>query len=88
MLGLVLVGLEAGSVYMYKAGWDVSSGQLVYRSLLAVCLIFVGYFIYHETITMQKIIGIMVCMPGLYLIDRQEDEHEFSRGIPAPGYGY
>jgi hypothetical protein len=29
VLGLAIVGLEAGSIYMYKAGWNVSSGQLV-----------------------------------------------------------
>ena len=69
-LGLAIVGLEAGSICMYKAGWNVSSGQLVYSIILAICLIFVGVFVYHESISMTKIIGIMVCMVGLHLINK------------------
>jgi drug/metabolite transporter (DMT)-like permease len=70
LLGLAVVGLEAGSIYMYKAGWNVSSGQLVYSILLAVCLILVGVFAYHESISITKIIGIAVCMAGLFLIGK------------------
>ncbi|MDO4548320.1 MAG: hypothetical protein Q4D04_09500, partial [Clostridia bacterium] len=70
ILGLAIVGLEAGSIYMYKAGWNVSSGQLVYSIILAVCLIIVGIFAYHESISMTKIIGILVCMVGLFLINK------------------
>ena len=70
VLGMVVVGLEAGSIYMSKAGWNVSSGQLVYSSLLAVCLILVGVFAYHETISTTKIMGILVCMLGLFLINK------------------
>ena len=69
-LGLAVVGLEAGSIYMYKAGWNVSSGQLVYSILLAVCLILIGGFAYHESINPTKIIGILVCMFGLFLISK------------------
>ena len=70
LLGLAVVGLEAGSIYMYKAGWNVSSGQLVYSIILAVCLILVGIFVYHESVSLTKIIGILVCMFGLFLINR------------------
>ena len=70
VLGLAVVGLEAGSIYMYKAGWNVSSGQLVYSIILAVCLIFVGTIAYHESISATKIIGILVCMCGLLLINK------------------
>ncbi len=70
VLGLAVVGLEAGSIYMYKAGWNVSSGQLVYSIILAVCLILIGVFAYHESISTTKIIGIFVCMVGLFLISK------------------
>jgi len=69
VLGLAVVGLEAGSIYMYKAGWNVSSGQLVYSIILAMCLILVGILAYHESISSTKIIGILVCLVGLYLIN-------------------
>ena len=70
VLGLAVVGLEAGSICMYKAGWNVSSGQLVYSIILAVCLILVGVFLYHETLSTTKVIGIFVCLAGLFLISR------------------
>lgn len=70
VLGIAVVGLEAGSIYMYKAGWNISTGQLVYSSILALCLIIVGYFFYHETITITKVIGILVCLFGLFLINK------------------
>lgn len=70
VLGFAIVGLEAGSIYMYKAGWNISTGQLVYSSILAVILILIGYFFYHEAVTPSKLAGILVCMAGLYLINR------------------
>lgn len=70
VLGLAAVGLEAGSIYMYKAGWNISTGQMVYSSILAVCLIIIGYFFYHETISVTKVIGIFVCLIGLFLINK------------------
>lgn len=70
VLGLAIVGLEAGSILMYKAGWDISAGQLVYSALLAICLLFVGAIFYHEAITVKKVIGVLVCLAGLYLIQK------------------
>lgn len=70
VLGLAVVGLEAGSIYMYKAGWKISSGQLVYSSVLAVCLVIIGVAFYHESISPTKAAGIAVCALGLYLINR------------------
>lgn len=70
VLGLCIVGLEVGFIYLYKAGWPVSTGQLVTSSVLAVVLIFVGYLLYHEAITPTKVAGIAICMAGLYLINK------------------
>lgn len=69
VLGLVIVGLEVGYIYAYKAGWPVSTAQIVQAAVLAVILIFVGYFLYKETITWNKIVGIVVCLAGLGLIN-------------------
>lgn len=70
VLGLALVGLEAGSMYMYKAGWNINAGHLVHSSILAVLLVFVGYLLYHETISLQKVLGIFLCLAGLFLINK------------------
>ncbi len=69
ILGLVIVGLEVGYIYAFKAGWQVSTAQIVQAALLAVILIFVGYFVYHESLTWNKIVGVLVCLFGLGLIN-------------------
>ena len=69
VLGIVIVGLEVGFIYAYKAGWPVSTAQIVQAAVLAVILIFVGFFLYKEQLTWNKIVGIMVCLVGLGLIN-------------------
>lgn len=69
VFGIVLVGLEVGFIYAYKAGWQVSAASVVSSSFLALALIFVGYLLYNETITWNKIIGIVICLVGLLFIN-------------------
>ena len=69
VLGIVLVGLEVGFIYAYKAGWKVSAAQIVTSSILGVILIIVGYVGYKEAITWKKIVGVIVCLAGLGLIN-------------------
>lgn len=69
VLGIVLVGLEVGFIYAYKAGWKVSADQIVTSSILGVILIIVGYVGYKEAITWNKIVGVIVCLAGLGLIN-------------------
>ena len=69
VLGIVIIGLEVGYIYAYKAGWPVSVAQIVQAAVLAVILIFVGYMLYKEAITWNKIVGIIICLAGLGLIN-------------------
>ena len=70
LLGIAIVGLEGGSIFMYKAGWAVNTGYVVKAIITAVALVFVGGLIYKETITLSKVAGIALCMAGLFLINR------------------
>ena len=69
VLGIVIVGLETGWIYAYKAGWQVSSGFIVQSAVLAVMLLFVGYFLYHEAFTWNKVVGVVICLIGLVFIN-------------------
>ncbi len=69
VLGIVIVGLEVGFIYAFRAGWQVSVTQIVTSTAVAVILIFAGYLLYHEAITWNKIAGIIVCIAGLVLIN-------------------
>ena len=69
VLGIVIVGLEAGWIYAYKAGWQVSTGFIVQSSFLAAVLLLVGYFLYHEALTWNKLVGVAICLIGLVFIN-------------------
>ena len=69
LLGIVVVGLEAGWLYAYKAGWQVSRGFIVQSAVLAVALLFTGYLLYHEALTWNKITGVVICIIGLIFIN-------------------
>ena len=70
VLGLVLVGLETGFIYAYRAGWTVSTAAIVQSAFLGVVLIFVGMLLYKEAITPTKVAGILICLVGLYFITK------------------
>ena len=70
LIGICLMGLEVGTIYMYKAGWAVNTGYIVHSSLIAVGLIFAGYIFFREAITLNKVLGVVICMIGLYFINK------------------
>lgn len=70
VLGLAIVGLEVGFIYAYKAGWTVSTASIVQSAFLAVALIAVGFLLYREAITWNKVVGIVICLIGLAFINK------------------
>lgn len=70
ILGVAIVALEFGYINVYRAGWNVSTGSLVANIGLAVILIFVGVLLYEETITITQLVGIALCITGLFLINK------------------
>ena len=71
ILGIVITGLEVGFIYAYKAGWKVSILATVTNAFLAIGLLLLGYFMYHEVIGWSKILGVAICLAGLWFINRQ-----------------
>ena len=69
VFGFVLVALEVGFIYAYKAGWQVNTASIVQSAFLAAALIFVGFLLYHEPLTWNKLIGIAICVIGLVFIN-------------------
>ena len=69
VLGIVIVGLEVGWIYAYKAGWQVSTGFIVQSAFLAVLLLFVGFLLYREALNWNKIVGVFICLIGLAFIN-------------------
>lgn len=70
VLGIVIVGLEVGFIFAYRAGWEVSVASVVQSSFLAVALLVVGHLLYGEALSPTKLLGIVICLVGLYFINR------------------
>lgn len=68
--GLCFVGLEVGTIFAYRAGWQISTYSTVQGCALSCVLVIVGYFAYSETFTINKAIGILLCIAGIYFINR------------------
>lgn len=69
VLGVVVVGLEVGFVYAYRAGWAVSRAFIVQSAFLAVALVVVGLTLYHESVSWNKLLGVGICLVGLVLVN-------------------
>ncbi|WP_138159614.1 EamA family transporter [Peptoniphilus catoniae] len=68
VLGVAIVGLEAGYMYLYKSGWNINSGYLIVSIILSITLLFVGLILYNEPITPRKILGVIVCILGIIIM--------------------
>ena len=70
VLGIVIVGLEVGFIFAYKAGWQVSMASTVQSSFLAIVLLIAGFLAYGEAITLNKVIGIVIVLVGLFFLNK------------------
>jgi drug/metabolite transporter (DMT)-like permease len=69
-LGIAVVGLEYGYIWLYRSGWMISTGSLTANIMLAVILIIVGILFYKEHISLNQIIGIALCLAGFIFINK------------------
>lgn len=67
-LGLSMVGLEVGYIFMYRGGWKISVASLLSNMLLAVALLLVGLVFYHERLGARQISGLCLCAAGCLLL--------------------
>ena len=70
VLGLVVIGLEVGFLFAYRAGWQVNTAATVQGAFLAISLIIVGYVLFKEPVNANKLLGVAFCLVGLFFINR------------------
>ena len=69
-LGISVVGLEVGFIYAYKNGWQVSTASIVQSAFLSIALLFVGALLYHKSISIHKVVGVVFYLVGLLFLNR------------------
>lgn len=67
-LGLAVVLIEFGFLWMYRSGWGVSTGGLAVNIIATVALVLVGLLVYRETLTPANWVGMCACGVGLFLL--------------------
>ena len=61
--GVSIAGLEVGTIYMYRAGWPMNVGFIVYTGIIVVLLLFIGSCIYTEPMGLMKLAGVaLTCL--------------------------
>jgi uncharacterized membrane protein len=68
VLGIAIVGLEFGFLCIYRAGWKISTANLITSITLTCVLLIVGLLLYNETISLRQVVGMVICAVGLILI--------------------
>lgn len=67
-LGLAIVGIEVGTLFMYRAGWAVNVAFVVANSLIVAALMLTGFLLYQEKLTLRQAIGVGVSLAGILCI--------------------
>jgi drug/metabolite transporter (DMT)-like permease len=67
-IGLGAAAIEIGFLLAYRTGWSVSILPLFVNVISVILMIVIGLFAYRENLSIEKIIGILLCIGGLILI--------------------
>jgi multidrug transporter EmrE-like cation transporter len=70
-LGVVVVFLDLGFLLLYRGGFDVSLGQIITQSAAALLLVLIGVAFFAEKLSPVNVGGILLCVVGLWLINRK-----------------
>ena len=69
-VGLGALMIELGFLVTYRAAWPVSTASVITNGLVAVLLVPVGALLFGESITMVRVIGVVLCLIGVSLLQR------------------
>lgn len=70
-LAAVIVGLDLGFLYLYRGGFEVSLAALVTQSAAAMLLLVIGVAVFREKLTASNVVGLALCVVGLWLVNRR-----------------
>lgn len=64
-LGVAVVLIEVGFVWMYRSGWTLATGALVVNVLATLALATVGAVAFGERLHWTTVAGAAICLAGL-----------------------
>jgi len=69
-VGLGALIIELGFLLAYRGAWPVSTASVLANALVAVILVPAGVLVFREPITLERAIGIVLCLLGVTLLQR------------------
>ena len=67
-IGLGAAAIEIGFMLAYRAGWNLSLLPVSANVCGAVVLILIGLIAFRESLSFEKVVGLLLCIGGLVLI--------------------
>ncbi len=67
-IGVGAAAIEIGFMLAYRAGWSLSLLPVSANVCGAVVLILIGLIAFRETLSIEKLFGLLMCIGGLVLI--------------------
>jgi len=69
-VGLGALLIELGFLLAYRGAWPVSTTSVIANALVAAILVPLGAAIFREPITVDRAIGVVLCLLGVTLLQR------------------
>ena len=70
LLAASVVGIELGVYAMYQSGWSISTASTTTQALTAVILVVIGLVHFGEHLTLQRGLGLVLCVAGAAMVAR------------------
>jgi len=68
-MGFAVLGVESGWIFMYINGWEISKASIIANICVAIILFIAGIIIFKDAISIKKVIGLLVCIIGVFLLN-------------------
>jgi len=69
VLGITILGIEAGYLLAYRAGGSLNITALMVTVSVTILLIPAGLLMFSERLSLTRVVGIVVCIIGLVLLN-------------------
>jgi drug/metabolite transporter (DMT)-like permease len=69
-VGLGALVIELGFLLAYRGAWPVSAASVIANALVAVVLVPLGAVVFGEPMTLDRAIGVVLCILGVTLLQR------------------
>jgi drug/metabolite transporter (DMT)-like permease len=69
-VGLGALMIELGFLLAYRGAWPVSAASVIANALVAVLLLPLGALVFGEAITVDRALGVALCLIGVSLLQR------------------